>query len=285
MYNKTEIDIYHIDDGKKYEPYEQKWLDEIFSTKVNFKPLATFETIPQNNSWFVVQRPHLEKFNEYFKMIDEKGIDFKVLHLSDEFEMDDLSFYKLSHCKAVIRNYVRGGIPDQPHIITIPLGFHHKSINNKTFVDKKLIWSFHGTDWFNRMEQLTHLSDFLPHNCHLTPNWNHSTMTKEDKYLSTLNDSKFCPIPRGNNVETFRMYECLESGSIPVYVRSKGDDLYWKYITSKIGLINIDSWENATEMIKRLLDSPTDAEKYRQILNTQWQTWKSEIKSTCQKLM
>jgi hypothetical protein len=98
--------------------------------------------------------------------------------------------------------------------------------------------------------------------------WNHSSMTKEDKYLSTLNDSKFCPIFRGNNVETFRMYECLEAVQFQ-YMLEVMKILFWKFISNKLGLINIESWEKAKDMIKTLLsDNPMRAEEYRQMLNT-----------------
>jgi GR25 family glycosyltransferase involved in LPS biosynthesis len=203
---KDALDIYHIGE---FIPYEQSWLNEIFGA-ITFKP---FNEV--NNSWFVVQRPHVETYNNHFRVLNSKNINFKVLHLSDEFGIDDISFYKLPACELVIRNYIR---PDTnlSNVITIPLGFHYKSTSNKTFSDRKLAWSFHGTEWFNRKDKLEMLSEFLPYNCHLTPEWNHSSMTKEEKYISTLNDSKFCPVLRGNNFETFRMYECLEAGSIPI---------------------------------------------------------------------
>ena len=255
--------FYYID---KCEPYEQLWLDEIFG-KVYFMPLNEI----QHNAWFLVQRP-IEKYNTYFKMLDSKGIHFKVLHLSDEFCTDDISFYSLPSCRLVISNYIRSCVSS--NVYTIPLGFHYKSTNNKSFEDRKFIWSFHGTDWFNRKEQLEFLSEFL-HNCHLTPDWNHSTMTKEYKYLLVLGDSKFCPILRGNNVETFRMYECLESGTIPLYVRSEGDELYWKFI-SRLSLLNIETWEKAKEVITYFLTNPEKAETYRKILYANWNAWKSD---------
>ena len=249
-------------------PYEQTWLEEIFGT-INFKPFI--DSPP--NSWFVVQRPHLETFNNYFKSLTHP---FNVLHLSDEFLADDISFYNLPNCKKVVRNYVR---VTNHNVCTIPLGFHYKCAKDcakdRTFIDRKLIWSFHGTNWFNRQSDLTILSCLYPHNCHLTPQWNHSTMTTEDDYLLVLNDSKFCPILRGNNFETFRMYECLEAGTIPLYVRSEGDESYWKFI-SRLSLLNIETWEKAKEVITYFLTNPEKAETYRKILYANWNAWKSD---------
>ena len=248
--------------------YEKEWFHEIMGP-ITFRP---FDETP--HSWFLIHRP-IEKYIRHFQLLDSKGIDFNVIHLSDEFCTDDISFYYFPTCKRVIRNYIRADVP--PNCITIPLGFHYKPINSKTFTSRKLLWSFHGTDWFHRKDTLSHLSEFLPHNCHLTPTWNDPSMTKEDTYLSTLANSKFCPILRGNNVETFRMYECLEAGSIPIYVRSEGDELYWKFI-SNIGLMNIETWEKAKEMVRDFINHPDKAEMYRQRIYTNWLQWKLEIK-------
>ena len=199
-------------------------------------------------------------------MLDSKGINFGVLHLSDEFCTDDVSFYELPTCKKVIRNYVRD-IPN-PRVITIPLGFHYKGVNRKSFAEREFVWSFHGTNWFNRKECLEGLSEFK-HSCNLTPEWNHSTMTKKDDYLAILENSKFCPVLRGNNFETFRLYECLEAGTIPLYIRNDGDELFWAFI-SKLGLVSLDR-------IQEFIDNPVEAETYRQTLIANWNSWKLQL--------
>jgi len=246
-----------------YKSYEELWLREIFG-EVYFEPLP-LDVKP--NSWFLVQRPYLDKYNEYFKRLTCK---FNVLHLSDEFYIDDISFYNLPNCN-VIRNYVR----DLPNIKTIPLGFHYKG-TNKPFINRHFVWSFHGTNWFDRKEKLEILSEF-EHSCHLTPNWNHATMTQKDEYISILENSKFCPILRGNNVETFRLYECLETGTIPLYIRNEGDELFWAFI-SRLGLIDI-TFDNIICIIRDFLKDPLSAETYRENLISNWNVWKLELKS------
>jgi hypothetical protein len=91
-----------------------------------------------------------------------------------------------------------------------------------------------------------------------------------------LENSKFCPILRGNNVETFRLYECLEAGTIPLYIRNDGDELFWDFI-SRLGLICI-TWDNIISIIRDFLENPS-TETYRQTLLTNWKLWKQEIKS------
>jgi hypothetical protein len=51
---------------------------------------------------------------------------------------------------------------------------------------------------------------------------------EDTAYREQLRNTDFCPVPGGNNFETFRIYEALEDGCVPVIRR--GDDGYreWK---------------------------------------------------------
>lgn len=286
---QTTQTLYYIDSdvtydsNKSYNIYEANWIKEMFDKPVTFKPLSNLTEIIKD-AWFIVQRPHLEILTNYFSFLKDNNINFKVLHLSDEFSKDDISFYTYPNCKAVIRNYVRDDIPNLSHIITIPLGYHYRADKNYSFEDRSIVWSFHGTNWFNRKELLEPLCSITPHHCHFTDSWNDPKQTSENNYLGRLTNSKFCPILRGNNVETFRIYEALEAGTIPIYVRSEGDDGYWSYISSKLELITCNSWDEANKFITHLQTSTIDAEAYRQKLVNNWNSWKNDIKSSIKKL-
>ena len=280
------IDLYYFNNNQPYELYEIAWIKEIFSKDIHLTAITSFVELVPNNSWFIVQRPHLEAFNKYFAYLLTKNINFKVLHLSDEFSADDLSFYTYANCKGVIRNYNRPHMATSlSHIKTAPLGFHYKGTNSKTFDERTLTWSFHGTDWFNRKDILEKLQVFVPNNCHFTNFWNDPKMTNESKYLNALANSKFCPILRGNNIETFRLYETLETGAIPLYVRVENDIDFWNVISTKLELVSIDTWEKAIAFINFLLDKKDHAENYRLKLVNNWRIWKDEIRLMCNNLV
>ena len=282
--------FYHIDSQKPFNLFEHNWIKEIFQTSIEYKPISNLDKIIPNNSWIIVQRPHLETLITYFNFLKSQNINFKVLHLSDEFSKDDIGFYTYKNCKAVIRNYVRNDIRNDirdvklPHIMTIPLGFHHKADKNPIFEDRAIVWSFHGTNWFNRKELLEPLCILTPYHCHFTDTWNDPKQTSENAYLGRLSNSKFCPILRGNNIETFRLYEALEAGTIPIYVRNKDDNEFWSLISNKLELNEIDSWEKANDFIKYLSSDSSLAETYRLKLVRNWNSWKDEIKSFIQKI-
>jgi hypothetical protein len=263
--------MYHMATPTPYEVYEQTWLEDMMQVKWNLAPLLP-ETSLVPNSWFLIQRPYLPQFVHLFAQLNQRNMPFHVLHLSDEFGQDDITFYSLPMCKSVVRNYLRDDLPDLSHIHVIPLGYHHKpTITNKPWTDRELMWSFHGTDWFDRSKQLQPLSTFVPHSCHLQPDWNHSTATKPQQYLNHLSNSKFCPILRGNNDETFRLYEALEAGCLPVTTITNATYLNW--VDKHLRLSSLYQWTNPVATMQ----SNTITESLRLEVGKRWLNWKQQI--------
>jgi len=175
---------------------------------------------------------------------------------------------------------VRNDAPVLSHITTIPLGYHHKASSlQKTWEERDLVWSFHGTDWFNRSSQLQPFASFVPNSCSLQPDWNHPSATKEKQYLSLLGNSRFCPILRGNNDETFRLYEALEAGTLPITTITNVQYLAW--IDQHLDLSSLYEWTNPLAV----LGSNVDRESIRQEVVKRWSNWKLTICNTCTTLV
>ena len=273
-------DVYFIPNGDKtsIEPYEKKWLEDIFSLPIRFVPLIEQMEIG-HHYWFLAQRPLVPHMINLFNQLESNRIPFKVIHLSDEFETDDLSFYSYSMCSAVLRNYVREEVKHLPHVLTIPLGYHHRpTASDKSYSERELMWSFHGTDWFDRSTQLREFVSFVPYSCHLQPNWNHPTATTERVYLNLIGNSKFCPILKGQNSETFRMYEALEAGCLPVTTIT--DPNYLKWIEENMGLSSLYNWTQPASV----LANQGISEETRLEVGRRWNAWKERIRNACSTL-
>jgi GR25 family glycosyltransferase involved in LPS biosynthesis len=282
--SENTLTMYYISDKKdeSYQLYEGVWIEDILQCRIKCVSLINTDlsTIPVG-SWFIVQRPHIEIWNRFFHELHNNGNAFKILHLSDEFCKDDISFYSLSSCHAIIRNYFREDVPKLPHILTIPLGYHHKyKAPQKPMNDRKWLWSFHGTDWLDRSTQLYDFQSFVPHSCHLQPDWNHSSGTKQVDYLSILGNSKFCPILKGHNSETFRFYEALEAGVLPVFGKTITPE-YISWVKENIDLSSLYDW-TAKESVEQ---SNEINEHALQHMIKQWSDWKEKIKAACQTLL
>ena len=251
------------------EPYEQEWLEEILGTTLRFQRLPDKISCADlaSDSWFLVQRPYVGAFQHFFQQLEHVKMPFRAIHISDEFITDPIEWYQMSMCKRVIRNYLRD-VPS--HVLTIPLGYHWRSTHAKPWINRELIWSFHGTNWFDRQTQLEPLRVLEPHRCQLQPNWDHPTRSSSEEYLSDLGNSKFCPILKGQNAETFRLYEALEAGTLPVTTIT--DPVYLAWIEEHLGLSSLYPWTNPIEAMKV-------GEEVQKEVYSRWLKWKAELKS------
>ena len=119
-----------------------------------------------------------------------------------------------------------------------------------------------------------------PHSLHLTPGWKHPSATTPADWQTILLNSKFVPVPRGNHFETFRLYEALEHGVVPLYVRTEGDDEFWTWLTSHVSLLELKDWSEAVHVMELFLSNDNRYELlYRESLLKQWTAWKEECRA------
>ena len=105
-------------------------------------------------------------------------------------------------------------------------------------------------------------------------------MTGEQDYLKLLNDTKFCPILKGNHYETFRLYEALEAGALPITTITDVNYLTW--VEEHLGLEKFYVWNKPTEMLR----NPTVVdESVRMNVLQKWGEWKKKIQEDCQRLL
>jgi GR25 family glycosyltransferase involved in LPS biosynthesis len=278
------LTMYYVKtNDEPFEPYEQTWLEEILQRKLVMQPLP--ERIPAH-SWVVVQRPHSFALHQYFQKLNEEGIPFKVLHISDEFGSDCIDFYQLPNCKGVIRNYIRPDVPKLPHIIQLPLGYHHKASvesSAKPFDERKFVWTFHGTNWFGRQDVLSSMFDITPNHCILTPDWNHPSMISGKEYISYLSNTKFVPVLRGNNPETFRFYEALESGCIPLSIKDDSNHPFYDWIFEQLFIRSMTT-EEATALLSSA-SKEANLETIRKQYAANWSVYKTHLKQLVQTVL
>jgi hypothetical protein len=258
---------------------EIDWLEKMLD--VNIYTDAMVSSSDKFNSgevpWIFVSRADLHKWMPIFNMFLKEGRNFYAIHISDEFGKDDISWYSHSTCKAVIRTYYRADA-DLPNVITLPLGYARGTIETLAKQQlRDLAWSFEGTSWFGRSTALAALDDIVPNHKVLHPDWNSPGQKSRAEYAALISRSKFVPIVRGNHFETFRLYEALEAGAIPIYVRETNDDVYWNWLKKHITLVNIPDWTIAAKYMRHFLTNSADEERYRKGLVDQWTAWKADI--------
>lgn len=91
-----------------------------------------------------------------------------------------------------------------------------------------------------------------------------------EKYQEILLDSIFCPCPKGNSIETFRLYEVLESGAIPVVHMDDGYTAkHFPPMYFKSPMVFVNSWTEAVDSMLEMMKDPASLDA-RQAQLREW---------------
>jgi hypothetical protein len=216
---------------------------------------------------------------EWINTISKTGKKFSIIHLSDEHCKDPIDFYKYSNVKAVIRFYPRQDLPK--NTIVLPLGYHWQKRGEVPLLSSRsYIWSFCGTGWFKRAEELKALQCIEPNYSEFYPDWNYKNQKSETDYINLLKNTCFVPCPRGNNLETYRIYEALECGCIPVFT-----ELPEVLDGSRVPFLVADSWSQMVNVIHELYSNKYALEKYYMNLLDSWKEYKNRLRTRVTELL
>ena len=278
--------------------YESKWLFSLFGdikiTTIDCVDLSS--AIPTDCPIFVLQRPHIVEATKLLFEWNKAGAKFKILHLSDELpgpQKDPLLVYQFPNCISILRTYIRDDFPPgtESKVRVIPLGYRWSHLNssqnpllrtpNTPFRENH--WCFFGTDWNNRSEILKPLLDAkLLKSCKFFKNWNDPSGLSREEYIYEMTNSIFVPCPDGINPETFRFYEALENGCIPLIVKTEKNADWFKWVSDYIPLIANDNWEDTLRIMMTLLSNPKRLEIYREQILNGWWNWVQDLKKQTQ---
>jgi hypothetical protein len=272
--------------GKIYSKdlYEYSWLQQLFGDDIPLEIEQVCE--PQDDSPIVlIQGSLVEVAEEILQGWKKAGKTFYLLHLSDEDGRDSIEMYSWKECLGVIRNYVRGDAPDSDKVKTIPLGWHWAISNGEPYLHtpqppfREFVWSFVGTGWCGRKEKLEVLKQ-IPgdHKLVFQDIWNSKDMLGREENMSILLNSWFIPCPGGQNPETFRIYEALEAGAIPIIVKEEGFQPLLEYLAKWLPLIVADNWVHAAQIIFSFKSKPEIYEQYRIQVLMGWEKCKKDCK-------
>jgi len=145
-------------------------------------------------------------------------------------------------------------------------------------------WSFAGTNWQNRSALMKPLTDSkLNYKCKFLAKWNDLSGLSEADYLDEMRHSIFVPCPGGQNPETFRFYEALESGCIPLVLKTAENEQWFRWVSEKIPLVALGNWDDGLRIMMNLLSNPARLELYRERVLTGWLDWVKELEGGAQK--
>ena len=269
---------------------ERDWLLDIMGgiTSAPVECVDVNSPPPSDCPIFILQRPHVVEATKLLRAWSAAGAKFKILHLSDEAlkkeHRDPLVAYTFPGCVKVLRFYNRDDFPAEAlsKILVIPLGPREGRSDgapSPKLPFRENHWSFFGTDWMNRSKDMKPLTDAKFTNKYkFMKEWNDPTGLSAKDYKEIMLNTMFVPCPGGMNWETFRLYEALECGCIPLVIKTEENEAWFRWISNKIPLLPITSWDDAVRLMMTLMSNQRRIEVYRDELSKGWSKWKKEVK-------
>lgn len=107
-------------------------------------------------------------------------------------------------------------------------------------------------------------------------------MLEAQEYNDLLRNTQFVPCFRGfYSLESYRLYEALEQGAIPIYVpgESQGCLDEWREALGSHPFLGFPSWARAAELLPVLVNQKDAMEKHRRTCQTWWLAKKAELRN------
>lgn len=263
---------------------EYKWMLSLFGPtfEASNHTNMPFDHEPlKNTPVFIVCKPHFETYLPVFQRYEAAGFPFYAIHISDEHGADPIDWYSYSSCKGIVRFYNRPDCVGNSKVLTIPLGPNRWPTVNPVPIDRSVPWSFYGTKWMNREASLLPWTQIDGGKSAFYDTWMDAKQLGAEEYATICQNTHFMPCPRGQNPETFRLYEALEYGAIPVLVRENSDDGLLQMISSNVPVPTFDRWSTAVAFVQTLLQNPITLAEYHTMISSKWSVWKKNLAKAC----
>lgn len=178
----------------------------------------------------------------YLRGFDRFNYRPVVLHISDEWFEQPVSFYP--EASLVFRNHWRRGVNGRGNCRYLPLGYASGigGVAPRPIADRRHLWCFAGELKQRRGRMIEAARKLGPGAEHLTHCWADEASLSRADYAAMLADTVFALCPSGNSTsDTFRFYEALELGAIPV-AEEIGGLQAWAEMLGPASLLRVRPW-------------------------------------------
>ncbi|HEX4197238.1 MAG TPA: exostosin family protein [Caulobacteraceae bacterium] len=251
--------------------WEVDWLHEIFGTSVTAEVIDDRSAPPADRSIIVDSGLNPEK-EAYFRRNFELGIRQVLIHLGDEQYFDSCSSYRW--CRRVYRNLWSPILANVGHVTFFPLGyktgFAQAGGPQRPAAARPYVWSFVGDpNKSTRPEMLNHMRNVAGGFEHLISGWDSADSLSTEAYRAVLDQSVFSPCPAGNsNLDSFRVYESLEAGCIPI-VEDRPGYRYFDRLLPGHPMPTISNWAEGRALVEDAV-ARGGCERLRQACSAWW---------------
>jgi GR25 family glycosyltransferase involved in LPS biosynthesis len=281
-----ELTVVYFKDDQPQFCVEAEWLSELFGRSLRWVDKSS---VIESGEPILVYYQHVTPTQEIEGWIN-RHMDCRLylLHLSDESCLTDVSLYTHPGIRAVFRNYWRPDLASS-RVIHLPLGYHsgRGGSCDAPMREREFDWSFAGAmDRPERSEILDMMKKEIPKcRIHKTPTWNSAQNLAADAYGALLSKSKFIPCFKGSmNVESFRFYEALEHGCIPLIQLDK-TETYKNLLGADAIILGLADMKAASHVMTSLSSRPEIMDKLQKDMRTWWVGYKRSLTAQLQKIL
>jgi hypothetical protein len=263
--------------------FEADWMTLLLEKSTDLIPKIEFAkscTIEKNSCVLLISSVNQDYSQVIRDCINTESF-FGLVLLSDEWLRASLDWFVNSRfCIFVARNYYDPKYSGHSNVWFFGLGFKNGfrlPINNE--VNRVYIWTFCGNIHTKPRKDALNMFENLEPNLQVkTSVFNSSSGLKTSEYRNSLEMSIFGLCPQGYvNNDSFRLYETLEAGGIPVCLKSdsiyKYKPSYWHAIfeSEDIPFIVGNSWAECHTKVKALASDSNKVDEMRLACLSFWQ--------------
>ncbi|HWA96678.1 MAG TPA: hypothetical protein VG844_18925 [Terracidiphilus sp.] len=252
---------------------EREWIPDIFRAVAGEVVHDEKHEVVLDNCLLIDFFLHRRSDDYYAKF---RGKNAWLFHIADEAYDGGYDKYKYFH--GVFRNHW-SGIFNSRRVVQLPLGYTAGlplQQNLPEASSRKYLWSFLGQARKSSRPEMAKAFQHLDNGFSLITDQKDVKSLGKDGYYQVLRDSAFVPCPMGNvHLESFRVYESIECGAIPIIEKRWSLD-YYRSLLGDHPLPTFTSWDRAAEFASAMHHDPAALNS----LQTKCVQWWSEKKQS-----
>lgn len=269
--------------------FELDWLKLMFSSTEHTLNVCYSISDVNTDSNTVLICNHAVPYRYVLDNLRRNSKKYVIVLLSDENLIEPCEWLHDPSCLGLLRNYINPMQLRNPKVKIFGLGYKRdfSKICKDTNDDKTYTWCFAGTTHGERSQMLDTFKNFGVSLVHTCSGFGASDALEVEKYAQMLKLSIFALCPPGQDSnDSFRLYEALEAGCIPVTLRKSNQfDIYPSYWhgvfigAENIPFIIAESWDEALQKVKNL--SSKEIKDIKNECEVFWREWKNKWKILC----
>tara|TARA_B100000965_G_scaffold403395_1_gene431370 strand:+ start:294 stop:1148 length:855 start_codon:yes stop_codon:yes gene_type:complete len=274
LYNDSFWGEYHYKNSKA-------WVDYIFGS-INFEEVKDINQVKSDERLIIVDSEIFKKKLFYEKLL-EKNKKIYLLHLGDEGGKVNKNFY--SNFIHVFRTFYFNSFANNPRITFIPIGYKTGPVKNLINLnERKYIWNFLGTiHGASRYDLMFQNKNIKPNYINITKKFGGQNSLGPKEYYEVMGDTTFSLVSHGYyHPETYRLYESLESGCIPIIENPHN---FFDTFLPKNPIIKINLWKESREIIEDLNSNDKKKLDLCNSIQEWWLNYKLSLKSEIKKIL